>query len=202
MNDNIWRLASKRLADALTAEEAREWDHWLAQSPENAIAGEELEKIWRMSGETAQAPAFDSQRDWSALQERMNKGLTTRDARVIRPVWGQRWMQIAAGIIFLFLLGAGLFYSGVFAPATLEMATATGGQESLALAEGTKIFLNGDTRLRYPESFGGKERAVYLDAGEAYFEVARDEQHPFVVRTRELAIEVLGTAFNIEHADQ
>lgn len=73
----------------------------------------------------------------------------------------------------------------------------TGGEYLLLLADGTKVWLNSQTTLRYPVSFTGKERNVYLE-GEAYFEVARDTNKPFYVRTKnKINVQVLGTAFNV-----
>ena len=66
----------------------------------------------------------------------------------------------------------------------------------LKLSDGTVVYLNSGSKLKYPEVFKGKERNVMLD-GEAYFEVARDEKHPFKVTVRNVEVEVLGTSFNI-----
>ncbi len=69
----------------------------------------------------------------------------------------------------------------------------------VVLSDGTHVFLNSGTSLRYPVHFlKGHDRAVFL-TGEAYFDVAKDEEHPFVVNANELAIEVLGTRFNVSH---
>lgn len=74
-----------------------------------------------------------------------------------------------------------------------------GKQFDLILSDGTHIFLNSGTSLRYPVAFlAGHDRRVFL-TGEAYFEVARDDEHPFVVNADEIQIEVLGTKFNISH---
>lgn len=71
-----------------------------------------------------------------------------------------------------------------------------GGEFFLQLADGTKVWLNSETVLRYPVQFDGNERRVEL-AGEAFFEVARNEQKPFLVESGEQVIKVLGTEFNI-----
>lgn len=73
-----------------------------------------------------------------------------------------------------------------------------GGTYQLHLPDGTKVWLNAATRLKYPVSFGSdKERRVTLLSGEAYFEVSKDKKHPFVVQTDKQKVEVLGTYFNI-----
>lgn len=71
-----------------------------------------------------------------------------------------------------------------------------GGQFSLSLADGTEVWLNAGTTLRYPTSFIGKERKVEL-TGEAYFEVTKNAEMPFRVLSGEQVVEVLGTSFNI-----
>ncbi len=71
-----------------------------------------------------------------------------------------------------------------------------GGQFQVVLPDGTKVWLNASSSLRYPTSFIGKERAVEL-TGEAYFEVAKDKAHPFRVSINNMQVEVLGTHFNI-----
>ncbi|CAM3534358.1 FecR family protein [Flavobacterium chungbukense] len=67
----------------------------------------------------------------------------------------------------------------------------------LKLSDGTLVNLNSGTTLRYPEQFGiNGKRNVYL-TGEAFFDVAKDKQHPFIVHSDEVDIEVLGTKFNV-----
>jgi ferric-dicitrate binding protein FerR (iron transport regulator) len=70
-----------------------------------------------------------------------------------------------------------------------------GGEYDLLLADGTRVYLNAGSTLRYPNFFTG-DREVVL-TGEGYFEVARDADHPFIVRSGDLSVRVLGTSFNI-----
>lgn len=78
--------------------------------------------------------------------------------------------------------------------------TPKGGQWHLVLQDGTEVWLNAMSSLRYPTSFTGSERQVELN-GEGYFEVAKDKSHPFIVKTNNAAIRVLGTHFNINTYD-
>lgn len=75
------------------------------------------------------------------------------------------------------------------------LKTAKGGEYQLELADGTKVYLNCDSELRYPVNFGEGERRVELK-GEAFFEVTKNGQ-PFVVDVNNLSVEVLGTKFNL-----
>ncbi|MFZ0598194.1 MAG: FecR domain-containing protein [Flavobacterium sp.] len=76
------------------------------------------------------------------------------------------------------------------------LSTPTGGQYNIVLADGTKVFLNAVSAIKYPTQFNGNQRIVELE-GEAYFEVAKNKNKPFIVKSSNQAIEVLGTHFNV-----
>lgn len=77
-----------------------------------------------------------------------------------------------------------------------------GGEYVLTLSDGTKVWLNSATDLRFPVRFTGKTREVEI-IGEGYFEVAKDARHPFIVRSGEMKLRVLGTSFNVKaYADE
>jgi len=71
-----------------------------------------------------------------------------------------------------------------------------GGEYNLTLSDGTQIWLNSNSKLRYPTKFSGKERLVELE-GEAYFDVSKNKDFPFVVKMNDIQVKVLGTSFNI-----
>lgn len=76
------------------------------------------------------------------------------------------------------------------------LQTPRGGEYQVRLPDGTEVWLNAASSLRFPTRFSGPNRDVSL-TGEAYFEVVKDEEHPFVVSSGRMAIAVLGTKFNI-----
>lgn len=76
------------------------------------------------------------------------------------------------------------------------LSTPTGGQYNIVLADGTKVFLNAVSSIKYPTQFNGDQRIVELE-GEAYFEVAKNKSKPFLVKSANQTIEVLGTHFNV-----
>jgi hypothetical protein len=71
-----------------------------------------------------------------------------------------------------------------------------GKTSEIVLPDGTRVFLNAGSRLIYPEFFNDKNREVFL-VGEAFFEVKKDEAHPFIVQTNDIRLKVLGTKFNV-----
>jgi transmembrane sensor len=96
-------------------------------------------------------------------------------------------------------------YSGNTTPVLIynTLTTAVGQQSApLTLSDGTKVWLNALSSIRFPVSFPGDSRMVDI-TGEAYFEVARDERKPFLVRSSGQTIQVLGTSFNVNaYADE
>ena len=71
------------------------------------------------------------------------------------------------------------------------------GEYNVTLADGTRIFFNEETELKFPVSFTGENREVFLAKGEIYLQVVHDEEHPFIVHTVNGDIRVLGTEFNV-----
>jgi len=112
-----------------------------------------------------------------------------------------RWFMAAASIIALLTIST-LFYnrwsliSNLITPvATLQKQSPIGQITFFTLTDGTKIWLNSNSKLLYPESFSGKQREVTL-SGEAYFEVAHTDK-PFIIHAGDVKTQVLGTSFNI-----
>jgi len=79
----------------------------------------------------------------------------------------------------------------------IEKETEKGQKLNLSLSDGSKVKLNADSRLSMPEKFSDSLRVVELNNGEAFFEIARNEQKPFIVRSQNVMVEVLGTSFNV-----
>lgn len=94
--------------------------------------------------------------------------------------------------------GGALVYTGVKTTkaAMNSMITPRGRQYQLILADGTKVWLNASSSITFPTSFVGRERKVTI-TGEAYFEVTKDKNHPFIVTANGSEVKVLGTHFNI-----
>lgn len=78
-----------------------------------------------------------------------------------------------------------------------RMSVPRGGEYKLLLADGTQVWLNSESELKYPVAFTGNRREVMLK-GEAYFEVLPDANKPFVVHTNRMDVRVLGTSFNVK----
>ena len=123
-----------------------------------------------------------------------------------------KWMRVAIAASLVAILATTVFFlffnnehikkgndttTATNAPSYNNITTRSGDQRHLILPDGTKIWLNAVSSIRYPKSFSGNERIVELE-GECYFEVAPDASVPFRVKTnRGVEIQVTGTHFNI-----
>jgi transmembrane sensor len=109
--------------------------------------------------------------------------------------------QRAAAILIFPIIIFFFYYTWIREPVPSNVYTETivplGQKSEIVLPDSTHVWLNSASRLRYPVGFGSAIREVFLD-GEAYFEVTRDKHHPFLVQTSSLAVEVLGTKFNVK----
>lgn len=109
--------------------------------------------------------------------------------------------RIAAVFVGLLVVGGAFvaYRSWSKASEMLLAQTPVGKVSRVMLADGTSVWLNSGATLRYPATFDGKTREVKLE-GEAYFEVAHDCKHPFLVDSKQLTVRVLGTKFNFSNS--
>jgi len=107
---------------------------------------------------------------------------------------------VAASIILICLVSYSTFYltkKNLQEVSFFELVTPNGSHTSITLTDGTQIWLNAGSKLRYPNFFKGKERMVFLE-GEAFFHVKKDSLHPFIVKTKDINVKALGTSFNVK----
>ena len=106
------------------------------------------------------------------------------------------WFQIAA--VFVVAISGFFIYKNFISADRLQsINTLAAEKKNITLADGTLVTLNSVTQLKYPASFKGDKREVYL-SGEAFFDVKKDAKHPFIIHTDKIQVKVLGTAFNVK----
>lgn len=177
----------------------------------NQSSPAELEELVSLLNETADE-ALD--RPMSALWEEVRDKQTANEvdwAGMLQEVKRSKrnnirylWTKVAAAAVLLAVIATGITYyvnkNNKINPPTevlyAQKAVPVGETRLLVLKDGSKITLNADSRLRYPEHFDEKTREVYLE-GEAMFDVTHDPERPFIVHSGQLQTEVLGTVFNI-----
>jgi ferric-dicitrate binding protein FerR (iron transport regulator) len=193
INNDIPKLLPLYFENRLDAEQTSEVESWIEASDDNRAIADNMAKIYQASDTLHAIKNADSN---SAL-----KSINSRIRRMhIHTIFIK--MQRVAAMLFIPLLMVSLlqlYYS--LRPQPLQitsLSTNPGMTASATLPDGTKVNLNSDSRLSYPTTFVGDERKVNLQ-GEAYFNVAKDSRHPFIVSTPQQAdIKVYGTHFDVE----
>ena len=156
---------------------------WLAQSWENCVA------YWRLKD------AWEHTQRLSALRPATREQAGSALRKLFRPML----LRVSAAAIAIAAIGAG-FAAYLDGPSETVYATQVGGHETIVLADGSKVELNTDTVLR--SRVGAHERLVTLERGEAYFQIAHDPKHPFVVMAGDHRVTDLGTKFLVRREDK
>lgn len=169
---------ARRDREVWTEWDQNELDVWLAESTAHRIAYLRLEGAWRSADRLSalRVPAVPMR------------------APVANPSPHRMLARVAAGLLVAALFGGTLLWFGQSnAPRTFQ--TAIGEHRPIELADGSHLELNTDTLLH--ADITSTRRVVWLDRGEAYFSVAHDTQHPFVIHSGARAVTVLGTRFSV-----
>jgi transmembrane sensor len=198
--DRVWILLAKKKAGEASAAELLELDRLMEQQELRGHASEVIDKIWEapMAGNPELRPEV---RVWEKLEKRIVQRAT------YRLMTGRGWRWVAAASVVV-VVGAAAVWSGsrkkvvpaaeIAAKKTNLYSTQPGSKSKLELPDGTQVWLNGNSRLTVGDGpFGSTSREVYL-SGEAFFDVARNDNVPFLIHTGTIDIRVLGTAFNVK----
>ena len=193
--DQIELIIAKSLSGEATPEETNELNHWIGKSPSNKRVFDEAKRIWEKSHPFFSASEIVSDRE--KIKDQIIQQLSKPEKRVGLSVWIYR---VAAILALPVMLGIGWYLGSDRNRAETAMCevTAPKGQISkCVLADGTQIWLNAGTTIKYDATLKGSFREVELD-GEAYFKVSKNKHKPFVVTTKYAQIKVLGTVFNLK----
>lgn len=186
------------LSGAFSESEAQILHHWLAKSESNRLLFDQFAAIWHSSYHKTIHEKIDAKQAWADLQNQI--GIQNKKAKNIN--W-KEILRIAAVFMVALFLG-GLSYNFIDwgkgnnpEPLYVEYFSPLGSRSFVQLADGSKVWLNSGSTLKYQNSFGTNNRELLL-TGEAYFEVEKNKDLPFVVKTSEIDIIALGTQFNVK----
>lgn len=193
----IYSIIAKSLTDQLSESETTELETWKSASKENLREYDDFVSVWSMSGTLKMPLSVDSAKKLNNIK--LESGLFRTKKRYIN------WAVQAAAVLLLSVIFSGVYTylnrdSFVLSNQTVyqEIKAAFGTQAKVELADGTTVFLNSGSKLRFPQTFDNMEtRKVELD-GEGYFSVTRNAKQPFIVEANKLDIKVLGTKFNVD----
>ncbi len=199
----------KYLNNSCTDEEFEELSIWIEKTDKTVDGKNWSFDYWKMFSPRLE---MEDKKKYSNLLDKIHHEINLHQYKkadeklvVIHEV--TKWLSRAAAILFIPLLGV-VFYLlsnsnfqiNRFADLTvdsLEVIAPIGSRTVVQLSDGTDVFLNYGSKIKYPRDFYGKTREITL-SGEAYFDVAHNPDKPFIVKTGELNIKALGTEFNVQ----
>jgi ferric-dicitrate binding protein FerR (iron transport regulator) len=189
------------------------WEHWLKQHPEKKETLEEARRIILLARFREDRPSHQDVRQvWNRIEQAWEGDGTDRIAPdIIRPLRSQpsqpkqslfTWSRVAAAMALLVIFSV-TFYKLIPLQNVLsfnieERENPRGQQSTLMLPDGTQVWLNAASTLSFPKSFKGKPTREVELKGEAFFEVVKNKQQPFIVHTGTISVRVLGTRFNVK----
>jgi ferric-dicitrate binding protein FerR (iron transport regulator) len=202
MAEKIIDIANRFLAEKeLTNHELIAFKKWLSDPAAHHEVENWLAEHWVLSPEIDSTTLIENV--FRQIQEYQKTNSESKRFSLSRIL---NLYQRAAALLLIPIVGLGILFwisqynqsSGSFT----ETIAPRGQKSQIILADGTKVWLNSDTKIKYPGTFSKNQRDIYLD-GEAFFEVSKNEHQPFVVHTSQLVVKVLGTKFNVKaYADE
>lgn len=189
-NDYLYYLLSKQAGGAISPEEEMILEKWYNS----------LQQPLPVNAEENSACKDQA---WEALQHQLREVSQPGEPALVRTLW-KRWsvaaamLTLLAGLMALLLL---LNKQETVKPITWSTVETGRQKKNVTLPDGSRVWVNAHSKLRFANGFE-RNRNIILDYGEAFFDVTRDSQHPFLVKVDGLQVSVLGTAFNIQSFQQ
>ena len=187
-HDPYWEKIAGKLHGELSSEEEAEFREMITY-PSGLRDFEKAQQIQVNLTKTGSISPDARVKSWDKIETRIRS-------------YQLRWIKVAlkyAAIIVVAFIAGNLLKPSATSDQKIRYSEITvpfGQMSQLTLSDGTKIWLNSGTTLRYPERFAENSRSVSIE-GEAYFEVAKMAHKPFTVNTSDIKVEVLGTSFNL-----
>lgn len=203
--NNIARIISKFLSARFSLETEERVQKWIikeknTEEKEKASLAywNDLNRLNKLN-ELNKPNELDLKADQStyAAWERVNRRIGLKKTQPAKISFNRKITRIAAIMIPLFALAGGYLYYTSTTHNLIEVSAAYGEKKHLLLPDNSEIWLNAGTTIKYPKAFANDQRLVLLD-GEAYFSVRKDAARPFIVKTPQLSVKVLGTRFNVK----
>ncbi|NML38023.1 DUF4974 domain-containing protein [Chitinophaga sp. G-6-1-13] len=185
--ERILELMARKAGKAASREELEELEELLAENPDYRFMESVLDTVEAPVPDTAVVAG-----GWEKMDALLQAPAPVVSSR--RPYW---W---AAAAVLLAAVGAGMWWLGRKkqpALALQQISAPMGSTIKALLPDGTQVWINAGSQISYDARFAGKSRDVTV-TGEVFFDVAQDDHKPFIVHSDNLAIQVLGTSFNIK----
>jgi transmembrane sensor len=190
-----WQLLVQYFNNPQNTVLEQEVRQWQTASPENEHIFHQLQQIWQLTPELKILDKLDIK----AATAQLNAILPQADTFDAPPARRYLWIRIAA-ISIPAILAAWWFYYNSAKTTYTEKHTLAGNIDSVKLADGSHVYLDKNSKIRYPDKMAST-RTVFMEQGTAFFEIAPQAGKPFIVKLQHSSITVLGTAFNIQLKD-
>ena len=199
--ENIpWELIISKFKQEISEGDNEQLMRW-ADNPECQAILEELNTLWQKIQERSADYTPDKEYYWKELSARINKARQPEKVVPQKTIPLRRLYRYAAVACIVLVVSIGItYYWGTETgkkSETEQVYTCMNGKSKVFLPDGTEVWLHANTALAYGNDFQESNRLVRL-SGEAYFEVTRNEQQPFIVQTEGMQVVVHGTKFNVE----
>ena len=194
--EHIDELIIKFLAKEISQEEKMELSHWISSSDSNLTYFRQLQEVWISTISLKDDGKYNTDVAFQSFKKRISLNTSSKGQNNIKLV---RYFQYAAAVILLFFISYLSYRGGEsnikndFADIIIEVPL--GSRTKINLPDGTDVWLNAGSKIVYSQGFGVSDRQVHL-SGEGYFKVQRNEKIPFIVKTKDIKLKVLGTKFN------
>lgn len=191
MNEQIDMIIAKKLSGEASEEDMHILEEWLAADEGNKAEYAQIAQLWNDTDVLLKDTNFDTEAAWNKVSAQTIAVPEVRKRTIAFPAWGK--YAIAAAAILLL----GVFLLKPFTNnGGMEVAIADAGNKEVVLPDHSHVTLRKGSKLSYPATFAAATRNVSLE-GEAFFEVTRNEQKPFVIDAQSVSVKVLGTSFNV-----
>ena len=210
--DRIWNLFSRKLTGEASAPELAEYEALLEKNPAVASVCREMEQLWNQGNHNIDTEFLEA--TYLLHQMRLEeKGYPVEQSEskvsgAPEKPRSRKKIFLSLAVLTTLALVVLLFIPGKekAAPETrlaaqtklppIEVSTRNGSHSKIQLPDGSQVWLNAGSKLNYDKSFGNNNREVYLN-GEAFFDVVKNPEKPFIIHTTSMKLRVLGTQFNV-----
>jgi transmembrane sensor len=190
-------LLIKYLLNETSTEENSEVLRWIAENPANKTYYDHFKQIWEISKKLEPASTIDEEQAWKKFKDRVSVPVGP-EAKVVPLRYKYGWLKIAA----IFLIAAGIWSTYRFFGATDYIPVGAGKEVMVkTLPDGSVLTLNKNSLMSFASDFND-HRAIRLQKGEIFFKVTPDKEKPFIIDVDNVKIKVVGTSFNVKHANE
>lgn len=189
----IYTLLSKYLSGEATCQEIAELEEWRTVDEKNEKEFRELSESWKLAHESFSFVVPDKEKVWNRIVTNLNR---MQPVRTYSRAVIYRAVSVAATVALLIGLSLPMLFSAQEPGSPVSFKAPVGQKAEVDLPDGTRVFLNSGSVLTYSTDYNRTNRSVTL-RGQAFFNVAKDEEHPFDVSVGNVKVVVHGTSFDV-----